>query len=155
MALSTVEFSAATAEITIDGKAYKVSPLTMADRAAAERRIRDRRMSHMLESISGVLLPNEVIGKAIAEIECNTVSVDELLDTYESRIYLLFLSLRRAGETMTEKQVADLPPGGIEILGTIIRHITGVPQAKDESENPTTCKTRSTNEPKPLIGASS
>lgn len=155
MGHSMVEFSSATAEITIEGKAYKLSPLTMKDRADAERRIRDRRISHMLERIATAILPNEVIGKAIAEIECNSVSLDELLDTYESRIYLLFLSLKRGGNSLTEDQVAELPPASVQLLGTIIRFITGVEDEGDAADRPTTCTTPSSNVAEAPIGASS
>lgn len=153
---STVEFSSVTSEITIGKTVYGIAPLKMVDRAAVERRIRDKRMSCMLEELRGLPLPDEVIGTAIAKVACQAISLDELLDTYDSRIYMLWLSLHRGGTTMSEVQVADLPADIIKVLNEIVCHINHIKIKKGEDgAHPTTAINGKSTESEVATGTNS
>lgn len=136
--------------VTIGGKEYKLSPLTPFDFATAENMIKEKRLSALLDQtrlVAGVNLPDKVRATAIAELMAQTVSLSEVVDSFNGQLILVFLSLKKNHPELLMKEMQKIPQTDIDVVSSIVREITGIKVEEVEEDAPLEVKeTTSTSE---------
>jgi len=130
-----VDIGDETATITIQGKEYLLKPLNLGGMCAGERHIRDMRMNRFLHRAEVGPMTDALVAKSIAEIECQTVTLGDLLDSFEGRCYLLYLAMHRADNSVTLVYVMDeMPAMAARMLTQVMYVISGLSRAASTQE---------------------
>ncbi len=94
---SVSEHGDAVLPITFDGETYNLRKLRPADLAAAEDHMRGKAISLLIESCRFVPVAPEAYGAAMATLASQPYDLNMLVKGQESRLHLLWLSLKRGG----------------------------------------------------------
>ena len=130
-----VDLSAEPMVLTIGECEYKLPPLTMGDIASAERMIMDQRFDKLLERTKMPPLPDDLRAKAIAAVLATPVALHEILMSYEGRLRLLFLSMRRADPKITWDFVLHgMPTISTQVLTSLMYKLAGLDDATDPTQ---------------------
>lgn len=116
--------------ITVNGKPWTVSPLTIGDFAKAESFIRSRRLDECLERTrfqNGVILPDEVRAKMLAEVATRTVTTADVLASSEGRLYITWLSIaKKTASAPTFDAFCGMADQALcNQLESLLRHVGG------------------------------
>lgn len=126
--------------LSIDGETYNLAKLRLADFADAEAYLKAKAMSALMTSMRDFPMSGEAQGIALALIVKEPYPLSRLIDGQESRLYLLWLSLKRAGNDKGWKWTQDnITVDLMNDLSRVLFWISGVTlPGGDDSENPTT-----------------
>ena len=143
--VSLFEIGDAVATLTLDGKQYKLAPLTTGDMVQLQVMMRDRRLQALIDATrkTAVPLPEETRAAALAAVSCTAVTILNVYDDLEAQSYMLFLAMRRGGMSMTYDSVLNsLPAVDRKTLTDVLFYITRLlrpedSQASERSPDPT------------------
>ena len=144
-----VDVSAEPMTLTIGGREYKLPPLSMGDIAAAERWIIDQRLNAVLERTRMPPLPDDVRAKAIAAVLASPVQLADILLSYEGRLRLLYLSMRRADHAIRWEFVKEgMPAVATLVLTELMYKLAGLGAKMGDEADPMTTTPEPGGDPK-------
>ncbi len=124
-----IEYFDAPARIMVEGTEYELHPLDLSDWVAAEARIRNKRLTQIVENQAvRMSLSDPIISGAIAQTVCQAITVNELFGE-DAKVFMLCLSLRHGdpqfnGDAGVQK-VKAFPPVTRKLLDDILGAIMG------------------------------
>jgi len=131
-----------TKKITLDGKSYILSELTMADWSELDVRSKDHKkravavkrdtVIETAKKIYGDKLPDNLIDKAMAPLLPE--EYEEYEDTFEGSQFMLWRSLVKRQPELTMDDVANIIP--IHKIQEIVKQITGVKEPAKNVRRP-------------------
>lgn len=134
--------------IRVGEKDFVLTQLCPKDFAEAENYLRSIRFTAYLEATRMVRMPDPVRAEAQAAIITKAVDLSDVLDSYDGKLYLVWLSLKREAPSMAFVWLKDsLESHVIDQLADVIFHITGLKRVDEvgneagDDENPTTSTT--------------
>jgi hypothetical protein len=134
--------------LAIEGREYKLPPLTMGDIASAERYVIDQRLDNLLARTRMPPLPDDLRAKAIAEVLAKPVLLHEILLSYEGRLRLLYLSMHRADPKISwEFVLHKMPAVPTQVLTSLMYKLAGLGTTEDDEADPTQATTPEPGEP--------
>lgn len=140
-----VNISDQSATIKVAGKEYRLGPMKLGLRCAAERHMRDERLEHFLGHPRALGMAPEFLADVIAKIESQSVTFNDVLLSFEGRLHTLYLAMRSVDPKITWDWVKDeMPPIATAILTELMYVLGGLkPATESESgnENPTEAST--------------
>lgn len=132
-AVALVDVSSEPVTLTIGEQTFAVSPLGPGDFAVAEAHLRDQRVDTVVRRTQNPnLMTYETRGIAVARTVCEPILINDLLLSYESRLYMLWLSLKKRQPQLTLAQVKVLPGVTVDILTELMSVVTGIHPAEEE-----------------------
>ena len=128
-------------EIQISGKTYKVGRTRLADLAALQERIRDRRIAALLRNRVQIASP-EVFSKTLAALIATDPTEVELWNTmlsHQGSIFLAWRGLNRYHPEVTEEQFAEWVDNNPQLTSLILGEsgLTAPAGEVDPTANPT------------------
>lgn len=121
----------------LNGKEMQLSKLRPADIASAADYVRTLRVKQYQASITAEPAMIGIYSDAIAKIQCQPVSLADVLDDWNGRVKLVQLALSRAGQRITEAQVAEQLEHARDDFWFILCELSGLRRKEEPAENPT------------------
>ena len=132
MADSVAEAAGSSVEITLKGKTYRLSPLTIGDLADFETWIKSRVISNARETVKG-LDPDErlrmlsmIINQAISQED-----IQKAMSTASGGRYLLWLSLRKAQPDITLEKLDEV--FDVSSIQEVLSVLDSISQGSDQN----------------------
>lgn len=131
-ASSLLDMSSEPVTLTVDGKTYEVSQLTVGDHAKAEAHLRNKRFQTLMDNTRGVPMTDESRGIAMARTLSEPILMDDLLLSLEGRAYMLWLSLSKTSKAVTLDFVKNqIPAVTLKTLTTLMDYINRLSKPDD------------------------
>jgi len=123
--------------LTVDGTEYKFGRLTIADFAATESYIADKRLQRMIQLTQTTPYPSDVRAQMMAQAGAAPVNVTDLY-SFDGRLFMLARSMQQYDPSVTVGNVLQkLPRISPEQLVELQRMIEGLPTETDDAADPT------------------
>lgn len=133
--VSILDVSSEPVTLTIGDTVYAVSALGPGDHAKAEVFMRDQRLAAFVRQTRNTPMTDDARGIAIGRIMCEPVLLNDLLLSYQSRLYMLWLSLKKKTAGITLDQVHAMTEVTTSLLTTLMNKITGIGGDKETPGN--------------------
>lgn len=133
--VSILNVSSEPVTLTIGEQTYAVSPLGPGDYAKAEAYMRDTRLGAFLKQTRNTPMTDDARGIAIGRIMCEPVLLNDLLLSYQSRLYMLWLSLKKQTAGITLDQVHAMTEVTTSMLTNIMNTITRIGEDEETRGN--------------------
>lgn len=131
---SLVDVSDEELSFTIGANAYKVRRLRLGDYAAAQQYKRSQRIGAVLQAFQGVPVDDKVVSGAVAEVAAGPVSIRDLLDDYESELFLLGRIITADGKPIKSEILKDgLPAFDRRVMSALLVWAYGLPLPEGEA----------------------
>lgn len=132
-AIALVDVSSEPVTLEVNGQTYAVSPLGPGDYVKAEARLRDQRFKTFMRLTMNTPMTDEARGVAMARVIGDPVLLNDLLLSYDSRLFMLWMSLRKRTPNVTLDQVQALTGVTVSILTQLMDLITGPHKGEEEA----------------------
>lgn len=133
--VSILDVSSEPVTLTIGEHIYAVSPLGPGDYAKAEAYMRDQRLAGFLRQTRNTPMTDDARGIALGRIVCEPVLLNDLLLSYQSRLYMLWLSLKKQTAGITLDQVHAMTEVTTSMLTDIMNKITRIGEEEETPGN--------------------
>lgn len=133
--VSILNVSSEPVTLTIGDQTYAVSPLGPGDYAKAEAYMCDWRIARFLRQTKNTPMTDDARGIALGRIVCEPVLLNDLLLSYHSRLYMLWLSLKKQTTGITLEQVHAMTEVTTSMLTDIMNKITRIGEDEETPGN--------------------
>ena len=103
MVMSNVE-----ATFELEDTTYQVKRLSLNDYSAGQQHIHDRRMNNIMKACLGQPMSDECVALTLANIEKQTITIEDVWNDLDGETFLLFLALQCGDQKYTLPQVRAL-----------------------------------------------